>query len=219
MGRGVYASYDNDWIITKWRLFKNWSKLCSAYNEAHGTNIGYNTFKSHCNRELKLNYHYTDEQLEWLRVNYPRLGRVKCQKEFNAMFNEDRSIQGLRVMCTKMGLTVTKERRKETAIENTGRCYPIGAVIKKAHDEPYIKTEHGWKRLKDMAYGSKPKGYVIAHLDQNVDNYSRDNLVAISRSVHIRMAHNKFWSKDPEITKTGILCCELEQMLGLKEEE
>ena len=27
------------------------------------------------------------------------------------------------------------------------------------------------------------------------------------------MTANKFWSKDPSITKAGILCCELDELL------
>lgn len=212
MGAGTPIAYDNEWIIDNWRSFKNWSKLCRAYNEAHGTSICYNTFKCHCNRELGLNYHYPEEQLEWLRNNYPKLGRIKCQKEFNRIFNEDRSVQGLRVMCTKMGLTVTKERKSEIWRENTKRYHPIGSVVKKSHGEPYVKTENGWKRLKDIAYGDKPKGHIIVHLDGNVNNYDKSNLVSISKATNVLMSHNKFWSEFPEITKVGILCCELDQL-------
>lgn len=210
MGAGIPITYDNKWIIDNWRSFKNWGKMCKAYNEIHGTSICYNTFKCHCNRELGLNYHYTEEQLEWLRNNYPKLGRIKCQKEFNRIFNEDRSIQGLRVMCTRMGLTVTKERKREIFRENTKRYHPTGSIVKKSHGEPYVKTETGWKRLKDINYGSKPKGHIIIHLDGDVNNYDRSNLLAIPRNVNAKMTLNSFWSQFPEVTKAGALCCELE---------
>lgn len=62
-------------------------------------------------------------------------------------------------------------------------------------------------------YGDKPDGYILVHLDNDVTNNSVNNIRAISRSVNARMTANKFWSEDPDITKSGILCCELEELL------
>ena len=55
--------------------------------------------------------------------------------------------------------------------------------------------------------------YILVHLDNDVTNNSVENIRAISRSVNARMTANKFWSKDPNITKAGILCCELDELL------
>ena len=213
MGAGIPITYDDEWIVTNWQDFRNWKKLCEAYNEVHGTDIGYNTFKSHCNRELVLNYHYTQEQQEWLIENYPHLGRVKTAKAFNNKFNENRSAQAIKFICSRLGLRVTEQRKQEIGVENSGRWHPLGTVVKKQHGEPYVKTEDGWKRLKDIEFGDKPRGHVIAHLDNNPDNYSRENLIAIPRSISVKMSKNKFWSEEPVITKTGILCLTLEEAL------
>lgn len=213
MSKGIPIRYDDDWIVTQWQKVRNWKRLCNEYNREHGTEIGYNTFKSHCNRELSLNYHYTEEQQTWLIQHYPTLGRVKTTKLFNETFKENRSVDAIKILCLKLGLKVTEERKRERAVENTNRYYNIGAVVKKTHGEPYVKTEDGWKRLKDLEYGEKPKGHVIAHLDNNPDNYNRENLIAIPRSISIRMSKNKFWSDEPVITKTGILCLTLEEAL------
>ena len=206
-------SYDDGWIIDNWQKYRNWLRLCNAYNEAHGTDIGYSTFKSHCNRECRLNYHYTDEQKQWLVDNYPHMGRVKCAKEFNRIFGETRTPQAIKVECKKLGLCVTNSRKKERAIENTGRYHEIGTVIRGSHGEDYVKTESGWKRVKDVVYGNKPDDCILVHLDNDVTNNDAENIRAISRSVNARMTANKFWSKDPNITKAGILCCELDELL------
>lgn len=209
MGAGMPITYDDEWIVDNWMAYRNWSKLCKAYNDTHGTNLNYNTFKSHCNRTLSLNYHYSTEQLVWLRENYPQYGRT-CTEEFNRIFHENRSAQAIKNQCLRMGIHVTTERRKKTAIENTGRWHPVGTIIRRMHDEPYIKTENGWKRLKDINYGDKPEGHIIIHLDGNVDNYDKSNLLAIPRNVNAKMTLNRFWSQFPEVTKAGVLCCELE---------
>lgn len=206
-------TYDDKWIADNWQKYRNWLRLCNAYNEVHGTDIKYNTFKSHCNRECSLNYHYTDEQKQWLINNYPHLGRVKCAKEFNRIFSDSRTPQAIKVECKKLGLYVTDSRKKERAIENTGRYHENGTVVSGSNGESYIKTENGWKRVKDLVYGDKPDGYILVHLDNDVTNNSVNNIRAISRSVNARMTANKFWSEDPDITKSGILCCELEEFL------
>lgn len=188
--------------------------MCDEYNRTHGTDISYNTFKSHCNRELGINYHYSKEQEQWLIENYPTLGIKKCTEEFNRIFNDSRSFAAIKVRCIQLGLKVIKERRKMRALENTGRVHAAGAVVKKTHGEPYVKGSDGkWRRLKDIVYGDKPYGYVIAHLDGDVNNCNKDNLVAIPRSISARMMINDFWSEFPEVTKTGIVCCELEEAL------
>lgn len=213
MSSGVPITYDDEWIKSRWREFKNWSKMCKAYNESHNSDLNYNTFKSHCNRELGINYHYSDEQTEWLKENYPKLGRIKCAERFNKKFREDRTPNAIRIYCEKLGLKVSEERKRMIAIENTKRIHSKGTVVTKTHGEPYIKTDSGWKRLKDIAYGEKPKGYIIVHLDGDVNNYDKKNLKAIPRSINARMTANGFWSSMPEITETGITCCTLEEVL------
>ncbi len=209
MGAGIPIAYDDDWIVSNWKAYMNWSKLCKAYNEVHNTTINYNTFKSHCNRELSLNYHYSAEQIAWLRENYLRYGRT-CTKEFNRIFHETKSPDAIKHQCNRLGMRVSAERRKKTAIENTGRCHPIGTIVRRIHNEPYIKTETGWKRVKDINYGNKPEGHIIIHLDGDVNNYDKSNLLAIPRNVNAKMTLNRFWSQFPEVTKAGVLCCELE---------
>lgn len=206
--------WDNEWILSRWKDRMNWNKLCIEYNEAHGTSIKYNTFKSHCNREMALNYHYSEEQKAWLRENYPSLGRIKGAKLFNEVFNENKSPEAVRLASEKLGLRVSADRKKVIPIENTGRFHAIGVVVPKTHGEPYVKTAEGWVRLKDLSYGSKPKGHVIVHLDGNVKNFNKENLDAVPRSVTARMTKNRFWSSEPEITRTGIACCKLEEILN-----
>lgn len=216
MGAGIPIAYDDEWIINNWQGFRNWKKLCERYNQDHGTNIGYNTFKSHCNRELAINYHYSNEQIEWLKKNYPVFGRIKCTEEFNKKFDENRTVNSIKVVCVRMGLKVTEERRKVIPIENYGTVvHEIGKIVTGTHGEPYVKTENGWIRVKNLNYGKIPDGYIIIHLDGNPRNCRRENLKAISRSISARMTKNNFWSKSPEITKTGVLCCTLDEILSV----
>lgn len=215
MGVGIPIAYDDEWITDNWNKVRNWQKLCESYNRIHETEIKYNTFKSHCNRELALNYHYSDEQIAWLKQNYPALGRIKCAEKFNKRFGENKSAQAIKLACQKMGLRVTEERRKARAIENTRQViYEIGEVVIKTHGEPYMKTNDGWVRVKTINYGNVPKGHIIIHLDGDPENCKRENLMAIPRSTSARMTKNGFWSENSEITKTGVICCKLEEIIS-----
>lgn len=207
--------WDNDWIIEHSRGYKNWGKLCAEYNSAHNTDIKPNTFKSHCNREMGLNNHYTKEQDEWLKENYPKLGRVKCTEQFNKVFSDsEKSMSAICVHCKRIGLHVTEERKKMKAIENTGRFHEIGTIRKFQNNESYIKTQEGWKKIKELVWGEEiPKGCHLIHLDGDTDNNNRNNLYLISKSVSALMMINDFWSENPEITKTGIICCDLQNNL------
>ena len=213
MGKhGFPVSYDNDWIVTHWESFRNWLKLCEEYNRVHGTEISYSTFKSHCNRELGLNYHYTEEQIEWLKGNYPKLGRVKAAKAFNEKFGEKKTPQAIKAQCLKIGLKVKENRWQERAIENSGRFHPVGTIRPMSHGEPYIKTESGWMPLKHKLIGKKD-GKIIVFLDGDRMNVNERNLMFTTKAVSARMTKNMFWSENPEITRTGIIWCELEQTL------
>ena len=206
--------YDDEWILKNWESVRNWNTLCNEYNRVHNDNRSYNTFKSHCNRELCLNFLYSEEQEKFLMETYPVCGRIKTAQLFNERFQKNKSPQAIKVHCVKnLKLKVTKERKAETAIENSGNYKPVGTITSKTHGELYVKTENGWKRLKEVALGKPPKGYLIVHLDGNVANNNPDDLAVISMAVNMKMTKNDFWSENSEITRAGIMSCELELML------
>lgn len=213
MPRGVKVTYDDEWIADKWEQTHNWLTLCNEYNEAHETSVGYNTFKSHCNRELELNYHYSDEQLEWLKENYPKFGRNETCRMFNERFGTTKSAQAIKVKCVHLGLRVTEERLKARAIENTERYYKLGTIKVIGNMGVCEKTEDGWKRITDKTIGKAPKGYRTIHLDGDIWNNDPSNLRQVSYSVCGSMTSNKFWSEHPRITESGLIWCELKQAL------
>ena len=204
--------YDDPWILDRWKDIQNWNKLCVLYNEAHGCSIGYSAFKSHCNRDLGLNFHYSENKKAWLKENYPKLGRVKAAEEFNRIFHENKTPAAIRIAAEKLGLRVSEERKKQISIENTRRFHPVGTIVTKEHGEPYLKTKEGWAPVKNILLGFHP-GQVLAHLDGNPNNCTPENLIVINRSIFVKMAKNGFWSENPEITKTGILWCKLDDAL------
>lgn len=208
----VVIHWDNDFIFENWESHRNWLSLCNSYNDVHDTSIGYHTFKSHCYR-LGLNFHYTNEEVEWLKNNYPSLGRDETARLFRKNFKNNRTTGAIFVKCKTLGLKVTEERRRERAKQNTKRVTPVGAYVTREHGEKYIKTAHGFKRVKELVYGDVPKGMSLVYLDGNKDNITKENLCPVSRKTLAKMTINNFWSDNGVITKTGIMCCELEELI------
>lgn len=207
--------YDDVWILENWDLYRNWNTLCNIYNEKFEVNIGYNTFKSHCNRELRLNFKYTKEQDEWLCINYPRLGRIKGAEEFNKIFNTRKTPAGIKMRCGRLGLKVNDDRKHEIPIENSGHYHKPGTIVEKGHGYLYIKRSDGkWVQLQRYIAGADDlDDYVVIFLDKNKRNFDPENLATIPRSYLGPMTKNKFWSEFPEVTKTGLVWCELHDVL------
>lgn len=214
----VQIQWDDRFIRDNWQEHRNWLSLNEAYNKAHGTSVLYTTFKSHCYR-MGLNFHYSDEQQRWLREFYPDHGYVVTAREFNKRFDTNRTPAAIKVQCKKMKLKVNFHRRQARAFENTKKyVYPIGSVVIKQHGEPYVKTENGYRQLKRLVYGDVPKGKTLVHLNGDQSDCNKENLYPVSRSVLARMTINDFWSENAVITKTGVMCCELEELVRAKGE-
>ena len=221
MSRGIYLKYNDKWIIDHKDEYANWKDLCAAYNKMFDTDYKYTTFKSHCNRELKLNrdIFYTVEQDKWLIENYPNLGRIKATKEFNKIFNTNRNVNGIKIRCLRLGLKVSDERKSKIPIENSGNYHKPGTIVEKGHGYLFIKNTNGkWEQLQRFVYsnnnGCIPKDHIIVFLDGNKQNFEPSNLAAIPRKYSSIMTKNNFWSDFSEITKSGIKWCELYDALS-----
>jgi len=196
--------YDEEWIERNWEEEKNWNRLTDRYNRELGKNVSYAAFKSYCNRHLGLNFKYTEEQKEWLKTNFPAIGKNEIGKRFNERFGAQRTGTAVYVECKKLGLKVNEERRTEWRQRIAGvRKQEVGTVMPREHGKLYIKTESGWKRCDELVIGRK-RGKIIVHLDGDQKNLNRGNLIHIDRKISAIMTAERFWSNDSEVTKSGI---------------
>ena len=219
--------WDDQWIKDHYDPKIGWRTLLSQYNNAFGIDIKYPTFVSHMNRELKLEQDYclpyTSEQDQWLIDNFPHLGRIKTTELFNEKFHENKKPKAIAQRCKNLGLHVTKERKAKCCVENHKRSVPIGHIsyaLRKGVPAIKVSNDLGrnnWIRLDEMAIGKK-RGMVILHLDGNPANCNPDNLVHITRKVLGQMAGEGFFSNDKDLTKAGVLWCELYNVLGERKE-
>lgn len=227
-----YHKYHNEWILENKDKFFSWSDMCKEYNKVFGTEIERVRFKNHCSDDLKLrleNYNYTDAQKEWLFEHYPKYGAKKTAKEFNRIFNQNRSEHSLKEMCvTQLGAKLNEEAFKKYRQETTdvliaynkSMASEVGTVGRLTNGYYMIKKEDGsWEYVGKYLYknhiGEIPKGHQIIFLDGNRDNMDLDNLAIIPVEYQALMNGNKLRSENPIITETAITWCDLYTALTL----
>lgn len=112
---------------------------------------------------------------------------------------------------------------------------PVGTVRINSDGRPFIKVmdcdgragakvgeghnlkEPFWKPLQKKIWedhnGEVPKGYVVCSLNGNPFDTDIRNIGIIKKSLTPRMAKNGWWSEEKGITATGIVWCELSELI------
>ena len=176
---------------------------------------------------------YTKKQLKWIEKNVNNYINYKDMTDaFNLEFGESRTEQGI-------SNTVTK-RLKLNKNLNYGQFsnvlkkeeLPLGTIRRTGNGVTYVKTkltgenrpkysgykEPYWMPLQKKIYvdehGDIKDDEMIIFLDCNRYNFSLDNLCCIDRRISAILAKNKWYSENPEITKTGIMCAKIILKIG-----
>jgi len=155
---------------------------------------------------------YNEEQLQFLKENYPSMGRKELTVAFNKKFDQDRTITAIAGTCKREGFKSGRTGCFEKGSKpwNTGTkgvCKPNSGSFKKGsrpknwkpvgHQrivDGYIleKVEEPNKfRLKHQLVweehnGEIPEGMVLWFIDCNRQNVSIDNLELIKKTEQIR---------------------------------
>lgn len=162
-----------------------------------------------------MSHRWKPEEDEWLRMYYPDHGIQATLKAYIELYGPTSvTKRAIEHRIYNLGIRLSEKRYREKQLKN-GRNFcqkerrAVGYVNP---DTGYIKTEKGWKRL--GAVLGVPKGKYAVHLDGNKANNQESNIMIISQKVSMKMTANKMWSESGEITKTGIMCCQLEEAIG-----
>ena len=228
MPMGIYQAYDNEWLIERFDKM-SLAELCEKYNSAHGTNYRYEAIRWHCKEKLGLckngRIRYTDEQNEFLIENYPAYGKTETAKLFNERFGEAKNAEAIRTYCVRhLKLKVTKDRKKKASQENRSqkadRTIKVGEIVDRK-GTLYRKVKSGsekrnddYRLLSDEVIGKPPKGQRIVYLDGNRLNCTKDNMAFARQKDMCLMSVYKLWSEDKEVTKTGLMACELRNRIN-----
>ena len=213
--KGKHIQWDDEWILKNWSKEIGMKEFTHSYNLSHKTDYKEQTLRAHCYVKLGLQNRdglYSDEQIRFIKENYPIFGSRKCAELFNKKFGTNKKYYNMINVAQRHGLSVMKELKGKLISEANGD--PIGTLsLDRSTGTLRIKTEEGYKNYLHELYG-KPSGTnVYCHLDGNPLNTSPENIVELTRAQTARMSFNKFWSEHPEITKTGIKWCELYDLM------
>lgn len=166
---------------------------------------------------------YTDEQRDFLIKYGSELSTAQLAKALNKKFQTHHSDCSVRTVAKKLGVRKSKKCRTRICADGGE---PIGSE-KIIAGYKYIKIRQSgggfykdWEReakiIWEKHHGKIPDGDMVVMLDGNKLNTDIENLCCIPKSIAARMAngHGKsFWTKFPEITKTAIEVCRLDEAI------
>ena len=79
------------------------------------------------------------------------------------------------------------------------------------------RAPYQWKKkhilVWENEHGPIPKGYKVTFLNQDTLDCKSSNLYLISDAANMMMTKYNWFSTNPTLTKTAIMCCELELLL------
>ena len=166
---------------------------------------------------------YTKEQLAFMEKHGADMTTTELTNALNKAFSTGHTAGSVRTTLKNMGILKSKETRSRNCAMNGE---PIGAS-KIIGGYRYIKVRKSsggfykdWEREICLVYksihGDIPSDHMVVTLDGNKLNASPENLVAIPKAIAARMmnGHGKsMWSKFPEITRSSIEVCKLDQAI------
>lgn len=228
-------NWQDDWLNDHWSGARSYQELTELYNKEFHTNASKSAIKNHCHYILgiqkprKAQRRYTEEQLQFLKENYEKMGNRELLKLFNEKFNDTRTLSAIKNFGIIHGLQVDKEvrqnnRRKHLDRPGSKRATRKSGDIRIECGRPIMKDDEGnWKTaarvIWEKEHGPVPEGYVVTVLDGNPNHIDPDNITCVPLSYIGMLSRHNLRSTEAEITKTGIMVCELIDTMKKQEKE
>ena len=218
--------FNDEWILQNYHKFASYRELAEEHNKLFSTRFSRMQMKNHAGLILGARYDrywYTAEMEEWIRREYPKPGTAaEKAKSFNETFGTKRSGQCIKEKARSMGVSLSEGGQADyknksgeflSHYNKTVRAYPVGTVGRPSNGYPMIKTSEGWMLQSRYEYmrqhGEILPEHVVIYLNGDANNASKANLMSIPRKCQAIMTANKFWSEEPELTRTGAMWSEL----------
>lgn len=111
----------DEWLKENVSSF-HWKELTQKINECFKVNFNFRTIKGHCRTKLHLFNNlfpeqYTAEQEEWLK-SHPMIPYEKLTTMFNEAFGTNKTVDGLRHHCQKIGIAFVSKHYWSEEEEN-----------------------------------------------------------------------------------------------------
>ena len=222
MTHHLYTDEEIKWLEE--HLYETtWQELADMFNKEFDANITYNALKCKCKTLgiIEKHYPYTDEQDKWLIENNNKYSNYdEVANAFNTVFKTNKTGRGIQCHCIRI-LKLNSNRQGYNKGHCTHNKLNIGdESINNSTGYIYVKINDTGIKNKDFIskqqyLGQKyndtelPKGWMVVFLNQDKNDFSKENLYAISRQVNAIMCSNKWFTESREHTLTAIKWCEL----------
>lgn len=161
-----------------------------------------------------MNGAYTEREKEWLRENAPLHSYSELAKMLLCFSGRKVRAETLCEYCrTKLGI----EKAENFGFKH-GNCpanvAELGTEVVQKGRSVLVKVNNTGDRKQDwipktrLVYGKVPKGHIIVFLDGDSTNVTPENMACVPLKVHARMAKNRWFFREPELTKAAIRWCE-----------
>lgn len=167
---------------------------------------------------------YSDEEIKFLRDNAPKYSYTKLAEMLNEQYGRKIRPETLCEYC-RVKLGIDKHNDWGAKVGNTPKnTLPIGSEVVQKGKVVYVKVNNTGNRKVDwvvksrIVYGSNiPKGCTLVFLDGDSLNVTKENLACVEQKVHARLAKNRWFSSNPDVTKAAIKWSEM--LYAIKEIE
>lgn len=210
---------ETNWLIENYEKF-DFEVLCDLFRFKFGLDIKNETIAQRLRRRGVWNniirtVFFTEEETIFLQENAKLFSYKELTYIFNNKFNRDCSKSTIENYCSSnIGIekSIVKEIGSEVRKQNS-------IMVKISNDSNRNERWRVKSRLiYESFYGEIPKGYVVVHLNGDKEDFSIENLYAISRSSLSVLAGSGWYGENCSNMETKIKYAELRSFLKESEE-
>lgn len=223
--------WHDEWLKENIAGFRSYTKATEAYQEKFQVDICVAALKNHCRYVLGIrksrgpNYRrITQEQADWLKDIYPRVGVKKARDLWNERYGDHLTATCIKQIARhKCDIVVdpevaTANKLKAAHGEGSKRALREPGDTRMECGRLVMKDTDGqWKSagrcVWEKTYGKIPVGYALIALNGDTTDIRPENLEIVPWSYLGMLQRNDFFSSDPEITKAGVIWCDLKTLL------
>lgn len=191
-------------------------ELTELFNEKFNTKRTVIQIKNACfvrkfldNRGIR----YTKEEIQWLQDTVPGKRWSEVTTLFNEKFSRKKTKNQIMIFCCSKGI--------HNGISFGPSDADNGSVYIKDNRYSLIKVDGTWESMGrhewKKHFGTIPKGNLVIYADGNSKNFSKDNLLVVTRAELIILNRKNLRFSNPELTKTGVLIAKL--LIKIKERQ
>lgn len=222
MGGKQYTQEHKNWLKAN-APFHTYPELVKMFNDEFGQNRSETGIERICRDKLGIKhastYGYSEEEDAWLIDNAPNHSCTTLSEMMFERFGVFHTPGSLKQHCRE-SLAIKKGHGFQYDTTHPNKL-PIGSSTKHS-GRWYVKvaeTPNASSNFKllgrwiyEQAYGKLPNGYQVVHLNGDADDFSLDNLKAVSQQAHCQLAVNGLFGLG-ELTSVAIDCYELDMII------